>query len=263
MEAVTKAYLASVEQKALLQKTPIATYDALLEKGDADARHLRPTLYDVLAHRAIGFFQNTEPDLLKPVFKFELNQAAYFSESAIFAKLTIQSQDSLSGRYQALLLYQQLLAFHLSDTNPDALADVDVLRLAFVHQHSVLPTKDSLYKQALEKQIARFKNQPTEAVYAYQLAEFLTNSGTPIRPFDENDDSAAEPIPANPSRWNRKQAADICRDLVKRFPNARSGKQASQLLARLLTPSYLFSLNMSMRRVNHFGCWSITRMCQN
>ncbi|GAB4004653.1 alpha-2-macroglobulin family protein [Spirosoma migulaei] len=238
MEAVTSAYLASVQSKELLQKTPIAAYDALLEKGDPDARLLRPTLYDLLAHRAISFFQNTELDLLKPVFRFELNQPAYFAGPDVFTKLTIQSRDSLSGRYQALKLYQQLLAFHLPDATPDALVDDDVLRLAFVHRYSSLPKRDSLYRKALETQIAQFKNQPAEAVYTYQLAEFLTNYGVPVRPLDDSEESMLEPTKPNPSRWNHKQAADICRDLIKRFPKTRSGKQAAQLLNRLLLPTY-------------------------
>lgn len=238
IDAITSAYLASVQEKALLQKTPISAYDALLDKGDADARPLRPTLYDLLGHRAIGFFQNTEPDLLKPVFKFELDKADYLAGPDVFAKLTIQSQDSLSGRYQALLLYQQLLAFHLSDNQPDALADADVLRLAFVHQHSVAPERDTLYKQTLEKQMARFKNAPAEAAYAYQLAEFLANHGQPVRPLDDGDEPSSDPVSANPSRWNNKRAADICRDLVKRFPKTLNGKKADQLLSRLLLPTY-------------------------
>ncbi len=237
-EAVTTAYLASVQPKELLRKTPIAAYDALLEKGDADARPLRPTLYDLLAHRAIAFFQNTEPDLLKPIFRFELDQPDYLADADVFTKLSIQSRDSLSGRYQALLLYQQVLSFHLPDANPDALADADVLRLAFVHRHSVVPERDSLYRKILERQIARYKNGVSEAVYAYQLAEFLTNQRAPIRPLDDSDEPTVEPVKPNPSRWNQKLAADICRDLVKRFPKTLPGKQAAQLLNRLLLPTY-------------------------
>ncbi|CAN5316555.1 hypothetical protein BH09BAC4_BH09BAC4_02340 [soil metagenome] len=238
IDAITSAYLASVREKALLQKTPISTYDALLDKGDVDARPLRPTLYDLLAHRAIGFFQNTEPDLLKPVFKFDLDQPDYLAGPDVFVKLTIQSQDSLSGRYQALLLYQQLLAFHLVDTSPDALADADVLRLAFVHRHSVVPNRDSLYQQALEKQITHYKDSPAEAVYGYQLAEFLANYGDPVRPLDDGDEAGSDLAPEKPSRWNKKQAADICRDLIKRFPKTLAARQAAQLLDRLLLPSY-------------------------
>ncbi len=180
VDAITSAYLASVRQKTLLQKTPIAAYDALLDKGDQDARPLRPTLYDLLAHRAIDFFRNSEPDLLKPVFRFELDRPDYFSAPETFTRLTIQSRDSLSGRYQALLLYQQVLAFHLNDAAPDALVDTDVQRLEFVHRHSTLPKRDSLYRKALNDQITRYKNQPTEAVYAFQLAQFLANTGNPV-----------------------------------------------------------------------------------
>ncbi|QMW02118.1 alpha-2-macroglobulin family protein [Spirosoma foliorum] len=238
MEAITAAYLASVQEKTILQNTPIAAFDVLLDKGDADTRPLRPTLYDLLAHRAIGFFQNTEPDLLKPTFKFELDQPDYLAEPAVFTKLPIQSRDSLSGRYQALLLYQQLLAFHLSDNQPDALADADVLRLSFVHQYSVVPNKDSLYRKILEGQITRFKNQPTEAVYAYQLAEFLTNYGNPVRPLDDSDEPTSEPAKPNPSRWNNKQAADICRDLIKRYPKTFASQKAAQLLEQLLQATF-------------------------
>jgi uncharacterized protein YfaS (alpha-2-macroglobulin family) len=234
VDAVTFAYLASVRQKTLLQKTAIAAYDALLDKGDPDARLLRPTLYDLLVHRAIDFFQNTEPDLLKPVFRFELDQSNYFSNPETFTKLTIQSRDSLSGRYQALLLYQQLLAFHLSDTSPNGLADTDVQRLDFVHRHSTLPKRDSLYQKTLNDQIGRYKNQPTEAVYAFQLAQFLANTNSP-RPLDDNDDPTL--TQADSSRWNRKMSADICRDIIKRFPKTLPAKQAAQLLNRLTTPT--------------------------
>ncbi|UHG91296.1 alpha-2-macroglobulin family protein [Spirosoma oryzicola] len=235
--AVTQLYLASVQQKNLLQKTPIAAFDALLDKGDADTRPLRPTLYDLLAHRAISFFENTEPDLLKPIFKFELNQPDYFANADAFAKLTIQSRDSLSGRYQALRLYQHLLAFHLTDANPIALADADALRLAFVYQHSVVPNKDSLYRQTLDQQIVRYKNQPAEAIYGYQLAQFLVNQGQSVRPLDDTD-SADDSTNESPYRWNKKQAADICRDLIKRFPATTSSQQASVLLNRLLQSSF-------------------------
>ncbi|WP_020605822.1 alpha-2-macroglobulin family protein [Spirosoma spitsbergense] len=236
VDAVTSAYLASVQQKTLLQKTPISAYDALLDKGDPDVRPLRPTLYDLLAHRAIDFFQNTEPDLLKPVFRFELDRPDYFSNPETFAKLTIQSLDSLSGRYQALLLYQQVVAFHLNDASPDALADTDVQRLEFVHRHSTLPKRDSLYQKTLNDQITQYKNRPTEAVYTFQLAQFLANTGSPVRPLDDNDDP--KDPKTDPSRWNRKQSADLCRDIIKRFPKTLSAKQAAQLLSRLTAPTF-------------------------
>jgi uncharacterized protein YfaS (alpha-2-macroglobulin family) len=237
MSAITSAYLASIKEKAQLQTTPIADYEALLDKGDVDARLLRPTLYDLLAHRAVDFFKNTEFDLLKPVFWFAINQPEYLARPDVFAKLKIESPESLSGRYQALLIYQQLLAFHLSDARPDALADVDAERLAFVHRHSVVPDSDTLYRQALVKQIAAFNGQPAEAVYGYQLAMFLVNTAVSNQPRNTVD-GLSGPGQPDPTRWYRKQAADLCRDLIRRFPQTLSAKQADQLLARLLKPSY-------------------------
>ena len=236
VDAVTQAYLASVREKNLLQKTPISDYDALLDKGDPEARLLRPTLYDLLAHRAIEFFQNTEPDLLKPIFRFTLDQPNYLAGPEVFAKLSIQSLDSLSGRYQALRLYQQLLAFHLGDKTPDALSDADVKRLEFVHRHSTVPTRDSLYRKTLDNQITRYKNSPTEAVYAFQLAQFLANHGSPAQPVHRSEPTP-EPGKPDPTKWHRKEAAEICRDIIKRFPKTLPGKQAAQLLDRLLKPS--------------------------
>ncbi|GAB4031473.1 alpha-2-macroglobulin family protein [Spirosoma gilvum] len=234
--AATSTYLASVRSKDILQKTPIGDFDVLLQKGDPAARPLRPSLYDLLAHRALDFFQNTEPDLLKPVFKFELDKADYLAGPDVFAQLPIKSLDSLSGRYQALLLYQQLLALHLKDTNPDALADVDVLRLAFVYRYSIVPNKDTLYRQTLEKQTDRFKNNPIEAVYAYRLAEFLAQHAEVIRSGD-GEDFADEPF-IGPNHWYRKEAKDICQDIIKRYPSTQSSQKAKALLSDLVEPSY-------------------------
>ena len=237
IDAITTAYGASIRSKELLQKTPVADYEVLLDKGDPEARLLRPTLYDLLAHRAIAFFQNMESDLLKPIFTFELNQPGYLAAPDVFTKLNLQSRDSLSGQYQALRLYQQLVAFHLSDPNPNALADVDGLRLAFVHQRSVVPERDSLYRKTLEAQATRYKNEPAEAMYAYQLAQFLTKRSGPVQPLDDISEPVSDPNP-NASRWNTKRAADICRDLIKRFPSTLPGRQAAQLLNQLLLPTY-------------------------
>ncbi|RYF52637.1 MAG: alpha-2-macroglobulin, partial [Cytophagaceae bacterium] len=55
-----------------------------------------------------------------------------------------------------------------------------------------------------------------------------------VRPLDD----ALEPDRPNPFRWNNKQAADICQDLIRRFPATLAARQASQLLGRLIKPSF-------------------------
>src|SRR5690242_966013 len=70
-------YLASLSQKKLLQQTKLEPFDAIILKGNV--RYLRPTLYDLLAHRALEYFETDEPDLIKPAYAFEINDADAFA----------------------------------------------------------------------------------------------------------------------------------------------------------------------------------------
>ena len=105
----------------------MAAYDANYFKGNV--RHLRPTLFDLLAHRALDYFKNDERDITKPAYAFEINQASAFDPAADFIHRKFETDDSLSLEQKALLLYQQLISFHLNDANPDALVDVDIERI--------------------------------------------------------------------------------------------------------------------------------------
>ncbi len=47
---ISELYLQSLQPEAILKNTKLERYDAIITKGNA--RHLRPTLYDLLAQRA-------------------------------------------------------------------------------------------------------------------------------------------------------------------------------------------------------------------
>ncbi|MDD3773384.1 MAG: hypothetical protein PHC38_12130, partial [Weeksellaceae bacterium] len=51
-QKITELYLQSIENQKLLQKEPIANWNYILNKVK-ETENLRPTLYDLLAHRAI------------------------------------------------------------------------------------------------------------------------------------------------------------------------------------------------------------------
>lgn len=213
------AYEASLAPVDLLQKTAVEAYEVIIQKGDADARLLRPTLYDFLAHRALAFFEDTEPDITRPANRFMLSEPTYLMDAARFAKRKLVSSDSLSLKFRALQLYQHLIAFHQTHqpANKPALADVDTRRLAFVHQYSTLPDKDALYQQALEKGIQTYQNQPASVFYGLALATHWANLGDKTKT----------------GGWRRK-AADLATDLLQRFPKAGlETANAQRLLDRL------------------------------
>ncbi len=167
----SELYQASVADGETLQAIPVERYTPLLTEG-VNTRHLRPTLYDFLAFRAIGFFENDQKDLIKPAYQFQIADETWFQPATDFTVAQLASRDSESLHFQALLLYQQLLAFHVNDPKPDALIDADLRRLSFVYQYSIHPDKDSLYRDALQQLAARYPNEPAVAQVHYQTFQW-------------------------------------------------------------------------------------------
>ncbi|MES1159323.1 MAG: alpha-2-macroglobulin, partial [Bacteroidota bacterium] len=77
-------YLSSVRDEQLLQQTKLEAYDPILIKGNA--RALRPTLFDLLSHRALDYFKTDERDAGKPAYAFEIDDTAAFADAVTFAE---------------------------------------------------------------------------------------------------------------------------------------------------------------------------------
>ncbi|MEO6070206.1 MAG: alpha-2-macroglobulin, partial [Chitinophagaceae bacterium] len=147
-QKISALYVQSISNETLLKKIGLAPYEALIIKGNT--RPLRPTLYDLLAHKALDYFKNDERDIARPAYAFEIKDPAAFAPAEAFVAAKFSTKDSLSLKHKALLLYQQLIRFHLKDEKPNALLDVDIERLEYVKNNSVLPNKEELYQGALE-----------------------------------------------------------------------------------------------------------------
>ena len=180
---ISEIYLASIKNVALLQQTKLEPFEAILIKGNV--RYLRPTLFDLLAHRALQYFKNDEREIKKPAFAFEINQPEAFAPAADFVKATFITKDSLSLQRKALLIYQDLIAFHLADTKKDALIDVDIDRLEFVKQTAVLVDKNELYKKALENIIAKYPHNPVTEQASFLLAAYYEGLAATYNPLKD------------------------------------------------------------------------------
>ncbi len=137
IKEIVKYFNASLEQSDKLKKISIKEFEDILVYGTTEHSYLRPTLYDLLAHQALAFFVNDEASVTQPVYKFELKSEDDFSPADDFVDIKYETKDSLSLKFYAIQLYQQLIAFHLDDKEKDALIDVDLARLNFVRSQSV------------------------------------------------------------------------------------------------------------------------------
>jgi len=145
-----RLYRLSLQNTAELQNTPIGVLNGVLT-GDATTRYLRPTLYDLLAHRALDFYLDEEPALPKPRNPFNLRDARLFGDSRTFAMLKLNTADTAGTLYRGILQLQQATAFHLQKNNTEALADLDLKRLKFLHKQLPAPDKDKLYLTGLQQ----------------------------------------------------------------------------------------------------------------
>lgn len=212
-------YLASVAQDELLFATQTAAWKEIIVKGDLDSiggLPLRPTLFDLLAHRAIEHLRNDRSYLTEPAYRFNLDQSAAFAEPETFAKTTFASKDSLSGKWRTLQLFQKLTQLRLTQENKAPLVVLTLQRLEFVRTNSSLSDKTTLYSDALEQLATRWKQDPVVTEVYYNQAELLQQTA--------GDGKNAQ---------NLIQAVATCKKAIQRFPTSFGAEQCRALLAQL------------------------------
>jgi len=204
-------YQASILDSDSLKAIPVERYTPLLITGK-NTRHLRPTLYDFLAFRAIEFFQNDEKDIIRPAYQFQIDGTLWFEPADRFSEVKVNPLHPEALHFRALHTYQQVLAFHLEDKRPDALIDADLHRLAFVHRYSVHPEKDSLYRDALQSLADRYPDVRATAQVLYTLLAFEFNRA-------ENQTDA----------FDRTALLRQLDEVVARFPGTEGASNAVRL----------------------------------
>ena len=222
MKAIFSNFLLSLKNSEILKTTPLKEYDIILKKADS-SQHFRPSLFDLLAHRAVDFFMNDENSLTKPVNVFSIDKLEYFSTAKEFIKIKLSTQDSLSPKFYALKILHELIVFHINDENPDALIDVNLERLEFVyHNANNIENKDSVYLNSLQNFEQKYSDFPASADISYIIAKTYTYLGSKYN----------QKI-SDKFKWDKKTAAKICMEKIEKFPKSNGAKNCKILLHEL------------------------------
>jgi uncharacterized protein YfaS (alpha-2-macroglobulin family) len=230
MRRVITELQASVEPYDTLKDMPVGDLGPLLLPEDEALRSagavLRPTVYDILAHRALAVFRNPETRLSEPAWRFTFDDPFLFTLFEPFAWKTIVHRDSTAWEFQALRLFQRLERLHLGEVRPDALVDVMLQRLRFVRERSTLPDKDMLYYAALETLRSRLPLDTCETEVMVAMAEWHVEQAAKYHRLDTT----------GTYKWERKVAVDLCRAAIDKWPGSFGAKNARALIARLEQP---------------------------
>ncbi len=234
-DQISALYLASLQDARLLQQTSLASFEPVLIKGNA--RNLRPTLFDLLAYRALSYFTAGERDLTNPG-AFQLNKPDYFLPAKSFTAVSLADGDTAAHLLKALRIYQQLLAFHENDIRPGPWIAADIARLQFVKQQGTVANEDSLFLLRLLEIQRQYPTVP-EADYAAYLAAAAyaekANAWNPLLPQADSN-----------NRYGFQKAAAICRQVVAK-PDSSEGKAACFNLLQQLEQA---TLQLQTEKVN-------------
>ena len=225
-------YLSSIENSRILLQTPLENFDPILLKGNI--RELRPTLYDLLAWRALDYFRVDDREQVSTDDPL-MENPVLFSEALFFMHYGFSGSDSLSNPLTALKIFQQLLRVHAKDMRLDAWIDADISRIRFVYQYAGMPDKDSLYMNALGRITKQFPTLSVTAGAWYLEAQWW-----------EMQAALYDPLKDSLHRFDYLQAIALCEQGIKNPDSGEGRSNCEQLLKNIRRSSY----NIKTERVN-------------
>src|SRR6266480_3461497 len=196
LAGIDKQFLKALASADTLKKTPVATFDDLLQKGSLPDSY-RPTLYDFIAHEALKFYASGEQAAAKPEDAFELSaDSPVFDGAEKFMAWDPGSRrreeadkaggprtpnpppyvggyDDGSPVLKALRLFQDLLKFHRNDKDASAFIDTDIARLVYGYNVAFGEEKNARYKTALKVLVDKWADHELSAVALHHWARVV------------------------------------------------------------------------------------------
>ncbi|CAN5337538.1 alpha-2-macroglobulin family protein [soil metagenome] len=218
---IDKQFNKALAYEKELKVTPIAAYDALLNKGTLPDSY-RPTLYDFIAFEALEFYSRGEQVAASPSDAFEVDAGSpLLGTLDEFLSWKPETTDGDSPKLKAIKLYQAVLAFHKDDKDKSALLDADLHRLAYGNAICFGETKPARYKAALKAFIDQWADHELSATARHSLARVIYGEGDAV------------------------EARNIAMQGKNAFPNSNGGKQCHNLIVEIEAKS----INVMTERV--------------
>jgi len=225
IDETAKNYIASLKDYELLKTIKIDFLDNILA-GDKYNRTFRPTLYDLLANRAIDVFTNTQIDLTQQENEqIDFNNSIWFADREIFLNTALPQSDSSSFYLKTIQIFKNLILLHSQNNNQDALADVDFLRMKYVARRN---NQQQLFLDALSTLANRSIHTEIYAEILYLQAELYKNSQ----------------ILSTEPKQNLIKAIEIANQAIKAYPKSMGAYNAKNLINQI----ELVQLNMQTKQ---------------
>ena len=217
-EAV-KYYNLSLQGAKILQNESIDNFKEILNyKNHIYDVSYQPSLYDILANRALKYYSSEFNIHSLPQQVFVANNTDYFADAQAFSNMKIQTDDTLSTAYLSLKIYQELLRFHMKRSGFDsltakanddikALINTDLRRITYLHKNGHYNDIDKMYETALINMSKKYQSHSQNAQVLLELGNYYKSQGDEWR---ENKNEK------NKSGYSK--AYEICTLIEKKYP---------------------------------------------
>ena len=230
IEESVLCYRASVENIDSLKQTQIDLFDDILDKSQP-GRKFRPTLFDFLAFRAYDFFINSEADVTRPSYEFNLNDVNLFSDARKFVEYPVVCSDTFSLKYRAIVIIQKIIQFHLDDKDVSALIDADLKRLDFVYRNSLIEDKDSMFTVALKNLYNNYKKEKICSEIICRLGEHYLSMG-----------ETYQPAVNEKHHYKIREALALAQEGIDNYPRTDGAVNCTALKNKILTKNFDFQI---------------------
>jgi hypothetical protein len=221
---INEHFIYSTAEYEILSSINLKSFEPLLEKGNAG--NLRPTIFDLLAHRAIEYYEEEERNIVTEDL-FNLDHNEFWISADDFIKMQINAQDLQSPLFHATSLYKKLISLHYNNNRREALIDVDLKRIKFLERFSNLQDKKERYRHLLNEIIRKYSSTTDVSQAAYWLASSYCEDAKEyhFKKHPLNDSS-------NP-RWLYLKAYAICKPYTALNTNSEGISNCKNLLQEI------------------------------
>jgi TonB-dependent SusC/RagA subfamily outer membrane receptor len=204
---VKKHFQNTLQPKSLLQKAPIADYHLLVDPQPNSSIY-QPTLYDMLAHKVLKFYADDATQMEAAKDKHPVSDTAYFRT---FLATKILGSTVFSPKEASLLIFQELLSFHIEQKQIAATIVLQIEILKYLQSHTQIAGAEHYFEKALKQLKAEYVSDEASTLIDFELASKYYNQA------------------------QKKQALAYCETAIEEFPESLGAERCQSLKNEILS----------------------------
>lgn len=215
--AIDSHFRNSLQDAPLTQAVNLNSIAELL--AQSDARTYRPTLYDLLAHRALEFY--TSENGGTQTFYTDM-----LSDERLFQPFGNIPMDTLLSNKPVIRIYKSLYVFHAARKDTVALVDLELNRIEWLTANGSFQNANDLRKQALERMKKIYRHHRSSAWIDFELSKIFADEAEEYSRLKKMEQQDKYVI-----------AVHYCDSALTRFPNHEASKKCDGLKQTILMPA--------------------------